>query len=77
MGFNQVSDKQYEELMLRDNNHEQIAEWKQLKEEQVITEQDVYDAKVKLNEAMLRNGSNNHKIRKIEEVLYMDNKSVL
>jgi len=77
MGFNQVSDKQYEEFMVKDGSYDMIAEWKKLKEEQAELEQDVYDRKVKLNVAMIRNGSHNLKIKKIEEILYMDNKSVL
>ena len=76
MGFNQVSDERYEEIMKRDG-WEELEEWRELKELQPILEGKIFKAKEQLNKLMVENGSVNYRKRKIEEKVYLENKDVL
>lgn len=76
MGFNQVSDERYEEIMKRDG-WEELEEWRELRELQPILEEKIFKAKEQLNKLMVENGSVNHRKRKIEERVYLENKDVL
>jgi len=76
MGFNQVSDERYEEIMKRDG-WEELEEWRELRELQPILEDKIRATKEQLNKLMLEYGSVNHRKRKIEEKVYSENKDVL
>ena len=76
MAFNQVSDKQYETIMVRDG-HPQLEEWRELKELIPILDSKIVVAKQELERVMLEAGHAKHKKMKIEEKVYLANKDVL